>query len=190
MSKDPGQEERPAQSVAQLALPGLWPGAGPASFDPFRLIRDTFGRLVADGPPPGIEVSRRMVRTLGSFTPSRNVIRLSSRLLALGTPAEQEHVVLHEVAHAVVHRRAPKASAHGREFRAVCRELGLEPGRFVKIDNEAWRERLRFAVTCPLCGDQLLRRKRAPRARCGCGAAVRPKTWTQVAVTESGVKRL
>lgn len=139
---------------------------------------------------PAIQVSRRMLRTLGSFTPSKNVIRLSSRLLALGTPEEQQHVAMHEVAHAIVHQRAPKASAHGKEFKATCSELGLDAGRFVKIDHDAWRDRLRYAVECPSCGEKILRRKRARRVRCDCGAAMKPQSWSAVGLTENGLKPL
>lgn len=182
--------ERPSNSTAQLALPGLDAPVPRPAFDLFAVIRDTFRKRVPDGEVPVIKVSRRMVRTLGSFTPSKNMIRLSSRLLALGTPEEQEHVALHEVAHAIVHQRDPEASAHGKEFRAACKELGLVAGRFVEIDHAAWRERMRFAVDCPACGEKVLRRKRSHRVRCACGAAMRPRSWTAVGLTERGLKPL
>ncbi len=182
--------ERPANSTAQLVLPGLDSRPVQRPFDAFNLVRETFSSFAPGGAVPVIKISRRMIRTLGSFTPTRNMIRLSSRLLALGSDAEQKQVVLHEVAHAIVHHRDPKASAHGREFRAVCRELGLEPGRFVNIDHSGWRERMRFAVECPSCSGTILRRKRARRVRCECGTALRPQSWAAVAVTENGVKPL
>ena len=174
--------------MAQLALPGLDRDSTAKPFDLLALIRDTFRSRVPGGETPLIKVSRRMTRTLGSFTPTQNLIRLSSRLLALGTPDEQQHVAMHEVAHAIVHQRAPKASAHGREFKAVCRELGLQTGRFVEIDHSAWRNRLRYSVECPSCGESLLRRKRAARVRCSCGAALRPRAWKQVGLTDAGLK--
>lgn len=182
--------DREEKSVAQLALPGLDREQIAKPFDLFALIRETFLSRVPSGEVPLIQVSRRMTRTLGSFTPTKNLIRLSSRLLALGTPDEQRHVAMHEVAHAIVDQRAPKASAHGREFRAVCKELGLETGRFVEIDHTAWRDRLRFAVECPSCGDKLLRRKRVSRVRCDCGKALKPRAWKQVGVTDEGLKEL
>ncbi len=137
---------------------------------------------------PAIQVSRRMLRTLGSFTPSKNLIRLSSRLLALGTPDEQRQVALHEVAHAIVHQRDPKAQAHGREFRAACKELGLVAGRFVNIDHAGWNRRLRYSVDCPSCGEKILRKKRASRIKCDCGTALRPNRWSAVALSEDGPK--
>jgi predicted SprT family Zn-dependent metalloprotease len=178
------------RTTAQLTLPGIDVRVAPVPFDPRELIQETFRSRVPEGTMPAIEVSRRMMRTLGSFTPSKNVIRLSARLIALGTPAEQEQVALHEVAHAIVHHRVPKASAHGRDFRTVCKELGLEPRRFVDINHSAWRERLRYAVKCPGCGDAILRQKRVRRVRCDCGVAVKPRTWAAVALTEAGVKPL
>ena len=184
------RREKPAQSVAQMVLPGFESPSAPAPFDPLALIPDTFGRWAPGGVTPAVKVSRRMLRTLGTFTPAKNLIRLSARLLALGTAAEQRQVVLHEVAHAIVHHRAPKARAHGREFRAVCEELGLVAGRFVEIDHAVWRERLQFAVECPACGGPIVRRKRVRKVRCGCGAGVKPRAWAAVAVTEAGVKPL
>jgi predicted SprT family Zn-dependent metalloprotease len=182
------KSEQSERAMAQLPLPGIDVRVAPVPFDPRGLIQETFRSRAPGGTMPAIEVSRRMMRTLGSFTPSKNVIRLSARLLALGTPAEQEQVALHEVAHAIVHHRVPKASAHGREFRTVCKELGLEPRRFVDINHSAWRERLRYAVKCPGCGDAILRQKRVRRVRCDCGVAVKPRTWAAVALTETGVK--
>ena len=186
--KPSSKRDLPELMMAQLTLPGIDIRVAPAPFDPRKLIQETFKSRAPGGTMPAIEVSRRMMRTLGSFTPSKNVIRLSARLLALGTPAEQEQVALHEVAHAIVHHRVPKASAHGREFRTVCKELGLEPRRFVDINHSTWRERLRYAVKCPGCGDAILRQKRVRRVRCDCGVAVKPRTWAAVALTESGVK--
>lgn len=176
-----------SNSVAQLALPGLEAPTVLPAFDLYAVIRSTFRRWSPDGTMPAIQVSRRMMRTLGSFTPSKNLIRLSSRLLALGTHEEQQHVALHEVAHAIVHQRAPKARAHGREFKVACKELGLEAGRFVNIDHNAWGERLRYAVECPSCGEKILRRKRASRVRCDCGTALRPRSWSVVGLTENGL---
>jgi predicted SprT family Zn-dependent metalloprotease len=183
-------KQEASQNVTQLALPGLTFERAPEPFDVIRLVKDTFTRHAPGAAAPGIKISRRMSRTLGSFTPVKNLIRLSSRLLALGSTVEQRQVALHEVAHAIVHHRDPKASAHGREFRTVCRELGLEPARFVNIDHEQWKDRLRYASKCPGCGETLLRKKRSWRVRCECGVAVRPKAWAAVAVTDSGVKPL
>lgn len=186
----PDHRENSVQSVAQMALPGFDSAAAPEPFDPLALIQGTFRRWAPEGVTPAVKVSRRMLRTLGTFTPAKNLIRISSRLLALGTTAEQRHVVLHEVAHAIVHHRAPKARAHGREFRAVCEELGLVAGRFVEINHAMWRERQQFAVECPACGVPIVRRKRVRKVRCGCGVAIKPKAWAAVAVTEAGVKPL
>jgi predicted SprT family Zn-dependent metalloprotease len=175
------------QNVMQLALPGL--GSAPAApFDAVQFVTDTFSRHMPGAPGPVVAISRRMLRTLGSFTPTKNLVRLSARLLTLGSDEEQKQVALHEVAHAIVHHRSPKAPAHGKEFRAACRELGLKPGRYVSVDNAQWRERLRYACKCPGCGETLLRRKRVARVRCDCGMALKPRAWKMVAMTGSGVR--
>jgi predicted SprT family Zn-dependent metalloprotease len=174
----------------QLALPGLGSAPAAAPFDALQFVRDTFARHMPGAPSPLVAVSRRMLRTLGSFTPTKNLVRLSARLLMLGSDEEQTQVALHEVAHAIVHHRSPKAPAHGKEFRAACRELGLKPGRYVSVDNAQWRDRLRYACKCPACGETLLRRKRAARVRCECGATLKPRGWKVVAVTEDGVREV
>lgn len=179
-----------SKSTAQLALPGIDVPAAPARLDLFELIRSTFRKVVPQGEMPKIEISRRMTRTLGTFTPSKNLIRLSSRLLVLGTEDEQRHVAMHEVAHAVVHGRDPKARAHGREFKAACKELGLKPGRFVNIDHASWRSRMRYAVDCPACETRLLRKRRTRRVKCDCGASLKPQRWQAVGITQDGVRKL
>ena len=181
---------RPQSISAQLTLPGLERQQKAAPFDAVQFIHDLMARHVPDAPVPAIKVSRRMLRTLGSFTPTRNQLRLSSRLLALGSEAEQKLVAQHEVAHAIVHHRWPNAAAHGREFRAVCRDLGVDPGRFVNVDHNEWNGKLRYAVECPACGGKVLRRRPVRKARCDCGQGLRPRAWAVVALTENGLKPL
>ena len=184
-----GAQDAAGQSaMRQLALPGLASAPVAAPFDAVQFVKDTFSRHMPGAPGPVVAVSRRMLRTLGSFTPTKNLVRLSARLLALGSEDEQRQVALHEVAHAIVHHRTPKAPAHGREFRAVCRELGVKAGRYVAVDNAQWREKLRYGCKCPGCGKMVIRMKRVPRVRCGCGAALRPRSWKVLAVTGDNVR--
>ncbi len=133
-----------------------------------------------------IRVSRRMTRTLGSYRPDRRQIALSSRLLAFG---EQEHVrtvLLHEAAHAITHHRDEKASSHGRLFKSVCRELGIEPRRFVDVPIEAWSSRRRYVFTCAACGTALVRKRLVRIARCACGTRLEVQRAARVAVDEGG----
>lgn len=119
-----------------------------------------------------------MTRTLGSFSPAKNLIRISHRLQELGSGAEQAQVVKHEVAHAIAHHQSPGARAHGREFREACRSLGIKPGRYVDVDLTAWSKRTRYVTGCPECGAEILRKRRVARVRCACGAGLRPANWT------------
>ena len=141
---------------------------------------------------PGIEplgpirVSRRMTRTLGSYRPGRRQIALSSRLLAFGEPAHVTTVLLHEVAHAITHRRDAKASSHGRLFKTVCRELGIEPKRFVDVPVRAWGSRQRYVFTCATCGEALVRKRLVRIARCKCGTRLEVQRAARVAVDDGG----
>ena len=129
-----------------------------------------------------MRVSGRMRRTLGSYTPPRKQIAISSRLLAMGDEADVRQVVLHEVAHAIVHARfGEKTSAHGREFRAVCDELDIKPRRHVDVTTEKWQSRVRFLSKCGHCRAIIVRKKRMRSVRCGCGLKVYPKSWRAVA---------
>lgn len=131
---------------------------------------------------PPVRVSGRMRRTLGSYTPAKRQIAISSRLLAMGDEAEVRQVVLHEVVHAIVHARfGEKTSAHGKEFRAVCDELGVKPRRFVDVTTEKWQSQVRFLSKCGHCKTLIVRKKRMRSARCGCGLKVYPKAWRAVA---------
>jgi predicted SprT family Zn-dependent metalloprotease len=122
-----------------------------------------------------------MRRTLGSYTPAKRQIAVSSRLLVMGNEADIQQVVLHEVAHAIVHARfGEKASVHGREFRAVCRELDVRPRRFVDVTTEKWQSQVRFLSKCGHCKVLIVRKKRMRSVRCGCGLKVYPKSWRTV----------
>ena len=134
---------------------------------------------------PSVRVAGRMRRTLGSYTPSQKQIAISSRLLAMGDEADIQQVVLHEVAHAIVHARyGEKTSAHGREFRAVCDEMGIKPRRHVDVSTEKWQSRVRFLSKCGYCKVFIVRKRRMRSVRCGCGLKVYPKSWRAVSPAE------
>ena len=129
---------------------------------------------------PQVRVSRRMRSTLGSYMPSRKQIAISSRFLAMGDDEDQREVVLHEVAHAIVHARfGNKPRAHGREFKAVCKELDIEPKRYVEVLTEKWQTQIRYAARCTFCNLLVVRKRRMPFARCVCGSMIYPKSWQE-----------
>ncbi|MCZ6538474.1 MAG: SprT-like domain-containing protein [Chloroflexi bacterium] len=170
----------PARQLAfDLDQPGIeQPNASQVDL----LIRSTLARCQPDLELPPVRVSGRMRRTLGSYTPSRKQIAVSSRLLALGDETDIRRVVLHEVAHAIVHaRHGEKTSAHGREFRSVCQELDIRSRRYVDVTTEKWRSQVRFLSKCGHCKVIIVRRRRMRSVRCGCGLKVYPKSWRAVA---------
>lgn len=133
-----------------------------------------------------IRVSRRMTRTLGSYRPDKRQIALSSRLLAFGETEHVEAVLLHETAHAITHHRDEKASSHGRLFKSVCRELGVESKRFVNVPIGAWGSRQRYVFTCPVCHSALARKRLVRIARCKCGTRLAVQRAARVAVDDGG----
>jgi len=151
------------------------------------LIQSTFDKHEPGLSLPPVRVSSRMRRTLGSYMPSRKQIAISSRLLAMGDEADIREVVLHEVAHAIVHARwGDKPSAHGREFRAVCGEIGAKPRRYVDVTTEKWQSQTRFLSKCGHCKVLIVRKKRMRSVRCVCGLKLYPRSWRAVAPAENG----
>jgi predicted SprT family Zn-dependent metalloprotease len=150
------------------------------------LIRSTLEAYEPGLELPPARVSGRMRRTLGSYMPSKKNIAISSRLLAMGNEDDIRGVVLHEVAHAIVHARfGDKPSAHGREFRAVCGEIGAKPRRYVDVITEAWQSQVRFLSKCGYCKVLIVRKRRMRSVRCVCGLKLHPPSW-RAAVTVEG----
>jgi len=146
------------------------------------LVGDVLAKHQPDLELPRIRVSGRMRRTLGSYQPANKQIAISSRLLTLADQDEVREVVLHEIAHAIVHKRFGKeAPAHGREFRSVCDELGVKPRRYVDIDIKDWQPRLRYLSKCGHCKSLIVRKKRVRSVRCQCGVKVYPSSWKTIA---------
>ena len=181
----PGSRLEPARQLTfDLDQPGV---EKPTASQVDLLIRTTLARCQPELELPPVRVSGRMRRTLGSYTPPRKQIAISSRLLAMGDEADVRQVVLHEVAHAIVHARfGEKTSAHGREFRAVCDELDIKPRRHVDVTTEKWQSRVRFLSKCGHCKAIIVRKKRMRSVRCGCGFKIYPKSWRAVAPADVG----
>mgnify|MGYP006191618173 CR=1 FL=1 len=151
------------------------------------LIRSTLDAHEPGLELPSVRVSGRMRRTLGSYMPSKKQIAVSSRLLAMGDEEDIRGVVLHEIAHAIVHSRfGDKAPAHGREFRAVCDEIGAKPRRYVDVTTDEWHSQTRFLSKCVHCKVLILRKKRMRSVRCVCGMKLYPRSWRAVAPADGG----
>lgn len=155
----------------------------PPSLDELRAhLTDAIAAHEPEMKPPRLRVSGRMTRTLGSFRGRSRTITLSARLLAFGSLEQCRTILLHELAHALVHHREPEAPPHGRDFRAACRELGVSPARVVIVGTEEWASRERYAYDCDRCGDTVLRRRAVRRVRCGCGESFTPHRVARVAI--------
>lgn len=151
------------------------------------LIQATFDEHQPGLSLPPVRVSTRMRRTLGSYMPSRKQIAISSRLLAMGDENDIRQVVLHEVAHAIVHDRwGDKPSAHGREFRLVCNDIGAKPRRFVDVTTGEWQSQIRYLSKCGHCNVLIVRKRRMRSVRCICGLKLYPQSWRAVAPAEGG----
>ena len=149
------------------------------------LIRSTLDKHEPELDLPPVRVSGRMRRTLGSYMPSKKQIAISSRLLAMGDEEDIRQVVLHEIAHAIVHSRwGDKPSAHGREFRAACNEIGAKPRRYVDVTTDKWQSQVRFLSKCGHCKVLIVRKKRMRSVRCVCGLKLFPRSWLTVAPAE------
>ena len=135
-----------------------------------------------------------MTRTLGSYNPERNEITLSTRLLTFASGDDVRRVVLHEVAHVLAsYRHAGKGRLrpHGREFRAACAELGIEPARFVDVRAGEWGARQRYVFRCGECGEAVVRKRLGRIARCACGARLEVRRAARVAINGAGeIERL
>lgn len=152
---------------------------------------DSFAGEVLKKHQPGLELpplrtSSRMTRTLGSYDLQSRRISLSARLLAFGSKDECRRILLHELAHAIVHHRTPGAPGHGREFRAVCRELGVKGSRVSDVPVHRWGSAQRYAYRCADCGDTILRKRAVRKVRCDCGAKLAPRRAARVALSGEG----
>ncbi|MFW6195101.1 MAG: SprT-like domain-containing protein, partial [Chloroflexota bacterium] len=117
-----------------------------------------------------VRISRRMTRTLGSYSPSKRQIAISHRLLNEGADEDVRAVLLHEVAHAIVHHRHGEARPHGSLFKQVCREIGAEPSARATVSLRPDRAQARYVFSCPGCKRTLSRKRLSRFARCRCGA--------------------
>ena len=177
----------------QLALPTNDSSNAPTPLDATLLDAEIAALLAIHEPGlklPPLRVSSRMRRTLGSYSPHRRRIALGAHLLAFGTIDQQRSILLHELAHAMVHHRHPKASAHGREFSEACRQLGIEPFRTVDLPVREWLTNERYGYRCGRCGALSLRKRRVRAVRCECGEKVSPERAGLIALPPGSEPRL
>ena len=177
----------------QLALPTNDSSNSPTPLDATVLDAEIAALLAIHEPGlklPPLRVSSRMRRTLGSYSPHRRRIALGAHLLAFGTIDQQRSILLHELAHAMVHHRHPKASAHGREFSEACRQLGIEPFRTVDLPVREWLTNERYGYRCGRCGALSLRKRRVRAVRCECGEKVSPERAGLIALPPGSEPRL
>jgi predicted SprT family Zn-dependent metalloprotease len=133
---------------------------------------------------PAIRIASRMRRTLGSYAGRKRRISMSAHLLALGSDEQKREILLHELAHALVHHRFEKAAAHGKEFKDACRQLGVSPTRTVDLPVAVWLARQRYAFVCPVCERLNLRKRKMRSVRCECGHGFRPEKALVVSLRE------
>lgn len=84
----------------------------------------------------------RLRTTAGRAFLSEDRIELNPRLLAR-EPAVVRAVVVHEFAHLVQRRRAPRESQHGPVWRALMRAAGHEPRASHTLPVDGLRRRIR-----------------------------------------------
>jgi hypothetical protein len=72
------------------------------------------------------------------------LVRFSSPLWPRADVAERRNTVLHELAHVIAFaRHGRKVKAHGREWKAIMRELGETPNRCHSVNRDGLRRRRR-----------------------------------------------
>ena len=104
-----------------------------------------------------IAYNQRMTSVAGRITYRPPLIELSTRLLG-AHPATLPSTLLHEMVHAWLHaRRMP--SGHGHHFKRKMREVGLS-SIYHALPVPHRRSRARYALSCPRCKTELIRRRR------------------------------
>lgn len=115
-----------------------------------------------------IEVSKRLIRSLGRTQPLLKIIRLNTELCATLNEFLDE-VICHELAHiASVHQYGASIKPHGKEWRALVCLAGFEPSVRLSVDNgsEIGKPLKKYIHHCPVCHSQRIGRKRMTRWRC------------------------
>lgn len=102
-----------------------------------------------------VRYSPRAVNTFGVCYHQRKCILLSLPLVQLNSEVEVLDVILHEIAHAL----AGHTAGHGKEWQAVCRQIGARPERCYSTATVTTPPP-RFIGECPKCLRVITRNRR------------------------------
>jgi predicted SprT family Zn-dependent metalloprotease len=119
-----------------------------------------------------LELSHRMRSSLGGFYARERVIRIADTLLE-APPHLLHEVLCHEAAHAAVEiLHGGRARSHGREWRQLMRQVGLEPRVHVpgaelgRASQRAARKRWVWRHRCPHCRAERIAGRPVRQWRC------------------------
>ena len=116
-----------------------------------------FIHFAGEIPAYRIAYNQRLTSVAGRITYRPPLIELSTRLLG-AHPGTLPQTLLHEMVHAWLHaRRMP--SGHGDHFKRKMREVGLS-SIYHSLPVPRRRSRARYALSCPRCKTELIRRQR------------------------------
>lgn len=137
----------------------------------------------------------RMVRNTvtsrsGQVSHKKMQVELHAELLAAGREEQRNQTLLHETAHVIVGLLFPESrfrhsrvKSHGREWKAVMRQLGREPKRCSNHDflHEARAKKAKLMYACQRCEHEMpaqRRKKHSPDLykHKGCGGGLYLKT--------------
>jgi predicted SprT family Zn-dependent metalloprotease len=96
----------------------------------------------------------------GTCNYTKRQISLSRHLVALNSEEQVRETILHEIAHAL----APRGAGHGRAWRTIAISIGCKGQRC--YGPEVARPVPKYRGTCPTCGSEVRRHRRAVLA-CG-----------------------
>jgi len=115
-----------------------------------KIVKDNFDVNVS----PTITYDLNSVRIAGQYSPKYNTIRLNKALLEQYKGVYIDNTFVHEFAHSVVDVLYPYyTKPHGKEFKKVCRVLGIEGKARTNLYSDASFSKTKelFSYTCS-CG--------------------------------------
>jgi predicted SprT family Zn-dependent metalloprotease len=117
----------------------------------------------------------------GTCNYTRRRISLSRYLVALNEEAHVRDTLLHEIAHAL----APRGAGHGTAWRKVAISIGCTGNRC--YGAEVARPMPRYRGTCPTCGREVRRHRRAVLACGSCSRVYEARhrlIWSEAALAD------
>lgn len=119
--------------------------------------RLNFAHFGGEIPAYRIAYNRRLTSIAGRITYRPPLIELSVPLLG-PHPDTLVQTLLHEMVHAWLHARK-MPSGHGHHFKRKMRDVGLS-SIYHALPVPHRRSRMRYALSCPRCKTELIRRRR------------------------------